>query len=122
MPTDPAAKAREAADQLYKALDHPDELAALTASALLDAAQAAARTRPTPQAPMVAVGFSVSGDTIKGPSGTLGELTMGAEFGSLGFAQFGPRHGSGSWLFPTLANPPASVEQQQEDWLDEAAG
>lgn len=100
-------------------LEKPDELGAITARALLDAAQSAAGRRPTPQAPMVAAGFRVDNDAIRGPSGTLGEITMGAEFGSTTYAQFGSRHGGGSWLFPTIANPPSTVQDDQERWLDD---
>ena len=99
-------------------LEKPEELGAITARAILDAAQLAARRRPTPQAPMVAAGFRVDNTAIRGPSGTLGEITMGAEFGSTEFRQFGGRHGGGSWLFPAVANPPPAVTTDQEDWLD----
>lgn len=116
---DPAAKARAATDRLYKALDQPNQLEAVTARALLDAAQSSANRRPTPQAAMVAAGFTVSGQAIRGPSGTLAEITMGAEFGSTIFRQFGGRHGAGSWLFPTLTAPPATVEREQSDYLDD---
>jgi hypothetical protein len=111
-------KAEAAAQRLYTALDRRDELAAVSASALLDEAQSAAGRRPTPQARMVAIGFSVVNQAIRGPSGQLGEITMGAEFGSLSYAQFGARHSSGSWLFPTLVRPPAAVQQKQSAWLD----
>jgi hypothetical protein len=115
----PADKAVAATDRLYRALDHPDELAGITARALLDAAQRAAGSRPTPQAPMVAAAFRVDNEAIRGPqSGTLAELTMGAEFGSTTYRQFGARHGRGSWLFPTIAEPPAEVERAQADYLD----
>jgi hypothetical protein len=114
-------KAEAAATSLYKALDRPDELEKVTAVALLEAAQSAARGRPTPQAPMVAAGFSVADRVIRGPSGTLGEIAMGAEMGSIRFTQFGPRHARGSWLFPTLDNPPDAVEHVQQAWLDKVS-
>lgn len=119
MATKDAKAAAAAVDEMADQLERPDELAAVTARALLDAAQAKARTRPTPQAPMVAAGFRVDNTTIHGPSGTLGEITMGAEMGSTIYGQFGGRHSRGTWLFPTLANPPGSVSGEQEDWLDD---
>ena len=116
---DPTAKARSKLDDIYRGLERPDDLAETTARALLDAAQARASGRPTPQAALVASGFSVSGPTIRGPSGTLAEITMGAEFGSSIYRQFHTRYSGGSWLFPTLYDPPGSVEDSQTDWLED---
>ena len=111
-------KAEAAADQLYRALDSPAALEQLTAEQLLKAAQAAAQRRPHPQSQKVAVGFSTANGVIRGPSGSLGEITMGAEMGSTIYAQFHGRSARGSWLFPTLDNPPSSLEQAQSAWLD----
>jgi len=115
---DPKTAARAVA-YVVKQLENAQELAGLTARALLDAAQQAAQRRPTPQAPMAAAGFSVDNEAIRGPTGQLAEVVMGSEFGSLAFRQFGSRHSGGSWLFPTIETPPATVTREQEDWIDE---
>ena len=120
--SDPAAKAIAAAERLYKSLNKPVELGHITAAALLDAAQSAAKSRPTPQAPMVAAGFSVADNVITGPrDATLVALVFGSEYGSTRWRQFHGRHPQGSWLFRNLNNPPESVAREQEAWLEKAA-
>lgn len=111
-------KAEAAANQLYKALDQPLELERVTAEQLLKAAQSASQRRPHPQSAKVAAGFSTASGIIRGPSGSLGAITLGSELGSTTYAQFHGRSARGSWLFPALDNPPAEVEQAQSAWLD----
>ena len=68
---------------------------------------------------MVAAGVSAQADAIRGPSGVLGELLAGSDAGSTIYGQFHGRRSGGSWLFPTLNDPPASVTDAQDEWLED---
>jgi hypothetical protein len=120
MASNPAAKATAAAERLIAGLENPAALGGITAKALLDAAQAAAQRRPTPQAPMVAAAFTADDQAIRGPSsGKLADIAPGAEYGSNRYGQFHAAYSSrGHWLFPTIDNPPAGVEDAQAEYLD----
>ena len=102
------------------------------ARAVLDKAQRNARSRPTPQARMVASGMRVRNGTVIGFAGTrvfgfgsaqpvkLGFLAFGSEFGSNQYRQFGPRRESGYWLNPAAEGENAGIDEAHEDDLDEA--
>lgn len=111
---------KAAVDRVIDGLEQPQELQDEYAAALLDAAQAKASAKIIPQSRMVAAAFAVQDGAIVGPQvGTLAEITMGAEFGSTIYGQFHGRHARGAWLFPTIENPPTSVDAVADRWLED---
>jgi hypothetical protein len=126
--TDLAGAAR-AIDELVRRLSDPEEIAQAIASSTASEINAqGARTSSPAQASIVAGAFSAQGDTMHLNSyasagrGTAGELIWGSEFGSERFTQFGPRHSSGSWVFPTIRTMPKPVVKAGDDAVDELIG
>jgi hypothetical protein len=126
--TDPAGAAR-AVDELVRRLSDPEEIAQAIAAAEASAINAqGARTSSPRQAHLVAGAFSAQGDTIHlnaygaAGRGSVGELIWGSEFGSERYTQFGPRHSSGTWVFPTIRQVPKPVISAGDDAIDELIG
>jgi hypothetical protein len=121
-----------AMETLRRELLDTDRVRQEAAKAVLDRAQQLARSRPTPQARMVASGMQVKRGTVIGFAGTrvfgsgsripvkLGFLAFGSEFGSNTNRQFGTRRESGYWLNPAAEGTNAGIDEAHEDDLDAA--
>ena len=99
-------------------LDGSDELSEAFARAVLDQAQRKASLHPTPQARMAAANMGVRGGSISPLSGGApAEVSVGSEFGSILYRQFGPRNPRGYWLLPSAENPDPSTMAAGDDAL-----
>lgn len=95
-----------------------EQLASTFAKAMLEQAKQTARSRPTPQAPMVAEAMGIRGSAITVlTGGTPQAVSGGSEWGSSIFRQFGPRNEGGYWLHPA-ADAPSTISAG-ERWIDE---
>jgi hypothetical protein len=127
------ADGARALSKLRFELEKIEPLRQTTAKRVLEQSRRNARSKPTPQARMVASGMQARNGTVIGfgsrrvfGSGSggavkLGHLAYGSEFGSNTHRQFGPRNESGYWLHPAADQNP-DIDTAHEDHADEAIG
>lgn len=125
------ADGARALEVLRRELEKTTSVEQEVARAILSKAQRNARSRPTPQARMVASGMTARRGVVIGfasrrvfGSGNqgvkLGFLAYGSEFGSNTHKQFGPRRESGYWLHPAAEGHNPDIDKAHEDHADEA--
>jgi len=120
-------QARLILDRLIDALTDDDATAQAFAEIAVAEAKRRAAGHPTPQARMAATGIVARAGSITGSAGTtvsgrggstsLGQVWMGAEFGSNRVAQFGPYRGRGAWLYPA-ATDDESVARLEREYIE----